>query len=256
MDEKRKQPSKLNSAGTCAVLGITLLSLGLGGYFLFRGPQSAKLPEELPTAAEEQLPESEAREPILPPVQPVTPPAPPVSAPVSVPEVPTAAGDGPERPMPEVETIAPPEPAPAQEPAAPTLVVAPVQGQVLAAFSGEELCYSETLGDWRTHEGLDIGAKPGTTVLSAASGTVRSVVDDPLMGTTVTIDHVGGYSTEYANLQAKPTVLAGDEVSAGQIIGAVGETAVAESAQPPHLHFGVRKDGKCMDPEEFLERSR
>jgi murein DD-endopeptidase MepM/ murein hydrolase activator NlpD len=44
----------------------------------------------------------------------------------------------------------------------------------------------------------------------------------------------------------------GDSVSAGQIIGAVGSTAAAESAQSPHLHFAVSKDGDLVDPEEFL----
>ena len=44
----------------------------------------------------------------------------------------------------------------------------------------------------------------------------------------------------------------GDTVSAGQIIGAVGTTAAAESAQPPHLHFAVTRDGDAVDPDQFL----
>ncbi len=78
-----------------------------------------------------------------------------------------------------------------------------------------------------------------------------SVTDDPLMGTTVVLEHDNGYQTTYANLQAKPNVEAGDPVSAGQIIGAVGTTAAAESGQP-HLHFAVTKDGKAVDPNEYL----
>ena len=49
----------------------------------------------------------------------------------------------------------------------------------------------------------------------------------------------------------QPNVEAGDPVSAGQIIGAVGTTAAAESGQP-HLHFAVTKDGKAVDPNEYL----
>ena len=75
-----------------------------------------------------------------------------------------------------------------------------------------------------------------------------------MMGTTVTIGHDGGYQTVYASLQARPTVEEGDKVSAGQIIGAVGTTAKAESGQSPHLHFSVTKDGDAVDPEEFLKR--
>jgi murein DD-endopeptidase MepM/ murein hydrolase activator NlpD len=90
-------------------------------------------------------------------------------------------------------------------------------------------------------------------VLAACSGYVTSVTDDILMGTTVVLEHDGGYETTYANLQAKPPVAAGDRVSAGQILGAVGSTGAAEAAQGPHLHFSVTKNGDTMDPNEFLE---
>ena len=136
---------------------------------------------------------------------------------------------------------------------APKLIVEPLRGEVLTAFSMEELIYSPTMGDWRTHDGIDIAAKAGTTVLAASSGTVRSVTDDTLMGTTVVLEHEGGYETTYANLQSKPTVETGDSVSAGQIIGAVGTTAAAESGAP-HLHFAVSRDGKAVDPRAYLEQ--
>ena len=137
---------------------------------------------------------------------------------------------------------------------APQLVVSPLNGEVLTAFSMDELVYNPTLADWRTHDGLDISAKPGTTVLAASPGTVSAVGDDPLMGTFVTIDHDDGYQTTYANLQETPTVAVGDTVSAGHIIGAVGTTAAAEAAQSPHLHFSVTKDGNSVDPSEFLKQ--
>ena len=190
------------------------------------------------------------------PQQAVTPQV-PVSQPVEMPEV----------RLPTVETLEPaPVPVPPKETKelpevevdhtpvaaeAPRLVVAPLRGDVLTAFSMEELVYSPTLGDWRTHNGVDIAAQQGTTVLAASAGAVLSVTDDPLMGTTVVLEHDNGYQTTYANLQTKPNVEVGDPVSAGQIIGAVGTTAAAESGQP-HLHFAVTKDGKAVDPNEYL----
>ena len=90
-------------------------------------------------------------------------------------------------------------------------------------------------------------------MLAASSGTVLSVEDDALMGTTVTLEHGGGYQTTYASLQADPAVEVGDSVSAGQIIGVVG-TAPAEAAQGPHLHFSVEKDGDAVDPEAYLNK--
>ena len=74
------------------------------------------------------------------------------------------------------------------------------------------------------------------------------------MGTIVTFDHGDGYHATYANLQARPTVEAGDSVTAGQVIGAVGTTAAAEAARGPHLHFSVEKDGDVVDPRQYLSR--
>lgn len=49
-----------------------------------------------------------------------------------------------------------------RSPVAPRLVVAPLVGEEVAAFSVDELTYNETLGDWRTHDGIDIAAEVGT----------------------------------------------------------------------------------------------
>ena len=91
---------------------------------------------------------------------------------------------------------------------------------------------------WATggpHDGVDIAAAEGDAVLAACAGTVSSITDDPLMGTTVVIQHSGGYETTYANLQAEPAVETGDTVSAGQTIGAVGTTAADRPGAPPAL---------------------
>lgn len=138
-------------------------------------------------------------------------------------------------------------------PAPPSLVVDPLIGETVAAFSMDDLIYSETLGDWRTHDGVDIAAPLGTQVCAASYGTVTDVRDDDLMGTTVVIAHDDGCDTVYANLQDMPTVGVGDEVTAGQVIGSVGKTALGESALPSHLHFAVTRDGEFIDPAEYLE---
>ena len=139
-------------------------------------------------------------------------------------------------------------------PVAPRLIVSPLSGETVAAFSMDELAYSETLADWRTHDGIDIKADAGTQVLAASSGTVLSVADDDLMGTTVVIAHDGGYETTYSNLQSVPTVAPEQYVSAGQVIGAVGTTSLAEASMAPHLHFSVSKDGKVVNPSEYVKQ--
>ena len=232
---EHKLKSVLSGTGFYLLLAVCLITAAVSGWFLLFGRDEP--------AAEEETPPAEVSAPVQNAYVPEPEPEeeePPVeaSAPVEVEIVPT---------MPEVEIDDTPVMA---EP--PRLVVEPLKGEVLMAFSMDQLVYSPTLADWRTHDGVDISARPGDTVLAATAGAVSSVEDDPLMGTTVVIEHEGGYVTTYANLQAKPTVQPGDVVTAGQIIGAVGTTAAAEAAQSPHLHFSVSRDGEAVDPGEFL----
>ena len=132
-------------------------------------------------------------------------------------------------------------------------VVSPLDGTTVTVFSMNELLYDETMGDWRTHEGLDIQASDGDAVKTAAGGTIQSVTKDELMGTTVTIAHSGGYVTYYSSLRSDPPISEGQQVYAGDIIGYVG-TAAAESDMGPHLHFAVSKDGTLIDPQEYVEK--
>ena len=185
----------------------------------------------------------------------------PDDPPAVMPELPVS------EPKPEVESVfeivEPPEDVPDEFPTLdvvpdvipvePRLIVAPLNGETVAAFSVDALAYNETLGDWRTHDGIDIAADAGTPVLAACSGTVTSVEEDDLLGTCVTITHDGGYESTYANLQSVPTVGEGQYVSAGQVIGSVGTTSLIEAGSAPHLHFAVKKDGASIDPKEFLK---
>lgn len=234
---ENKLKSVLSGTGFYVLLAVCLIAAAAAGYFLLFAGDEEPLPEE---PAPRKAVSAPARDIYVPEAEPEEeePPA-ETAAPVEVEIVPT---------MPEAEADETPVMA---EP--PKLVVEPLKGEVLMAFSVDQLVYSPTLADWRTHDGVDISAKPGTTVLAATAGTVASVEDHPLMGTTVVIDHEGGYTTTYSNLQAKPTVQSGDLVTAGQIIGAVGATASAEAAQSPHLHFSVTRDGEAVDPNEFLK---
>ena len=132
------------------------------------------------------------------------------------------------------------------------LFVLPLSNEVLTEFSDGKQVYSKTMADWRTHTGVDIAASAGTEVRAAASGTVSDVSSDAMMGTTVTVDHGGGVTSVYANLASTPTVEVGDTVSTGDILGSVGNTAIAESALPDHLHFSLERDGTPVNPLDYL----
>ncbi len=128
----------------------------------------------------------------------------------------------------------------------------PLEGAVVAAFSSDTLTYNEALGDWRTHSGVDLSAEVGQEVVAACGGTVISVQDDVLLGRTVTVDCGSGLTTLYGNLAADVAVTAGDTVSAGDPIGAVGETASGERNETAWLHFAVEQDGEPVNPMEYL----
>ena len=130
---------------------------------------------------------------------------------------------------------------------------APVSGETIFGYSMEALCYNQTTRDWRVHNGVDIAAEAGTKVMAAADGTVESIYEDPQLGTTVVITHVGGYTTQYASLDKELNVSAGDSVTMGQQIGVVGHSALVETTLGDHVHFSVLHQGKDIDPAEFLK---
>ena len=157
----------------------------------------------------------------------------------------------PEEAMEPVTEITEPETQPVWSEAE-TVVVWPVQGELERLHDVQTLHYDVTLREWRTHAGIDILAPLGETVRAAMGGTVRSVAEDGLYGTVVTVDHGDGTQAVYANLAALPAVATGDTVAAGDVIGAVGDTALCEIGQGTHLHFAMTLDGVSVDPLDYL----
>ena len=153
---------------------------------------------------------------------------------------------------PQAETVGETPSAPAEPAAVNPVYEWPLQGEVDRFHDPETLRYDETLGDWRTHEGIDILAPLGETVTAAHAGSVESVKHSDLMGTVVTVSHGDGFRTVYANLEEEPAVAAGDWVEPGSVIGAVGASALGEIGQESHLHFAVTCNGVNQDPLAYL----
>lgn len=130
----------------------------------------------------------------------------------------------------------------------------PVSGEISVDYSDSIPVFSQTMNDYRTHLGVDIGAELGSDVLAVAGGTVTNVWNDPFMGTCVSIEHSGNAVSIYKNLA--PTVsegiIIGAEVKSGDIIGAVGESAMNEIADEPHLHYELMVDNKHVDPKDHI----
>jgi murein DD-endopeptidase MepM/ murein hydrolase activator NlpD len=163
----------------------------------------------------------------------------------------------------EAEEVSQPQEEQAQEVSAPAEEVAsepeqlkvttwPIQGSVVTAFSPDTLVANETMGDWRTHEGIDLAALAGTNVQAVADGTVTSIDSDLLLGTVMTVSHANGLTSIYGNLDSETLVEVGDKVSAGCVLGQVGMTATGEAATGDHLHFAMELNGENVDPKEYL----
>lgn len=131
--------------------------------------------------------------------------------------------------------------------------VKPVEGDIIGEFAKDNLIYSETLKEWITHPGIDIKADKTSVVKASADGIVKSIVNDPRYGLTVVIEHDDGYETVYSNLLTAEFVVEGEEVTASQTIGTVGNTASFESSMECHIHFELLKDGEYLDPNIYLK---
>lgn len=98
------------------------------------------------------------------------------------------------------------------------------------------------------HPGFDIAAPTGARVAAAAEGEVVHAGPAGTYGNLVTVRHANGFETRYAHL-SKVLVKPGDKVLVGQQVGEVGSTGRSTG---PHLHFEIRKQGKALDPADYL----
>jgi murein DD-endopeptidase MepM/ murein hydrolase activator NlpD len=104
-------------------------------------------------------------------------------------------------------------------------------------------------GEAAFHAGLDFKAPLGAPIYAAARGVVAFVGQRQGYGNCVEIDHGNGLRTRYAHMSAFRTRV-GQQVTAGQLIGAVGSTGRSTG---PHLHFEVRLNDQPVNPRPFLE---
>ena len=145
------------------------------------------------------------------------------------------------------------EPAEETNNPVPQAMVRPLNGEVLNGFSDGELVKSKTLNVWKTHDGVDIAGAQDEKVKSMTSGTVTQVYEDQMWGACVVIDHGNGLEGYYCGLNKEDIpVSEGQAVSAGTLIGSVGNTAESEIGEDSHLHFAVKKNSEWIDPVALI----
>jgi len=136
----------------------------------------------------------------------------------------------------------------------PSVFLKPVEGRISRAHNPDIPEYSIAMNDYRTHMGIDIDSEVGVNVKCVSDGVVSEIYDDPMMGKTVVVDHHGNIQSIYMNLQdlLPKNITVGTELKSGDIIGGVGETALIEMYDVPHLHFEMKKDGSYTDPLDYI----
>lgn len=132
----------------------------------------------------------------------------------------------------------------------------PVNGVISKGHDATIQVWSETMSDYRVHLGIDIATDEGAPVYAAADGTVSRIWDDALMGRCVAISHGGEVYTFYKNLD--PTLATGisegSQIKSGDKIGEVGNSAIAELADDPHVHIEMTVKGLAVDPRDYFNK--
>ena len=133
--------------------------------------------------------------------------------------------------------------------------VLPVSGAMLKGHDLSLQVFSNTMRDYRVHSGIDIAATLGSPVYAEATGTVSSIWEDVSYGTCIALKHGGNCITYYKNLDPvlAEGIVVGAEVKQGQLIAAVGESAMVEIADETHLHFELSVEGEQVDPTEYFD---
>lgn len=131
----------------------------------------------------------------------------------------------------------------------------PVNGVLSKKHDPTLQVYSSTMKDYRVHLGVDIVTEASAPVYAAADGKISKIWEDTLMGYCIAVKHGGDCYTIYKNLaETLPEGISeGAAVRSGQLIGTVGESAMIEVAEEPHLHFEMTVADLSVDPLEYFD---
>ncbi len=128
----------------------------------------------------------------------------------------------------------------------------PFGNQIIKDYSNMNPVYSKTLGDWRTHNGIDFSGEAGSAVVAISYGEVISIYEDTLFGTCVLIDHGNGVTAKYCGLNKDTlNVKEHSSVNSEDIIGYLGEIP-CEKQEGAHLHFEITHNGEIVEPLELM----
>ncbi len=133
----------------------------------------------------------------------------------------------------------------------------PVSGVLSKKHSTETQVFSPTMQDFRVHLGIDISTEENAPVCAASAGEVAQIWEDPMMGWCLALSHTGECVTVYKNLAKDfaEGITVGASVEEGQLLGCVGDSAMMEIAEEPHLHLEMTVKGLQVDPLEYFSQA-
>lgn len=121
-------------------------------------------------------------------------------------------------------------------------LIKPITGTITSRFGARSNIRSSA------HTGLDIAAPKGTPIKAAASGTVIWSGTKGSYGKLIVVSHSNGVQTYYGHCSSL-YVSAGQSISQGQVIAAVGSTG---NSTGNHLHFEIRVNGVAYNPQNYV----
>ncbi len=133
--------------------------------------------------------------------------------------------------------------------------VLPVSGALFKKHDPDLQVSSNTMNDYRVHIGVDIITEENAPVYAAADGKIDKIWEDVRMGYCMAIKHSGDSYTIYKNLaKTLPEGIAeGVSVRSGQLVASVGDSAMVEIADEPHLHFEMTVADLGVDPLKYFD---
>ncbi len=242
------------------VLGLCAVAIAVSGYILFFTGG-----EEQPDPVLSGREDRQDRQQVSGSASDVTVPAPeqkePEKQPEPAPQQPAETADTPADQPPAQTTVSQPggETPETKETGAETQVKAPVftfpvrGAEVQREYSGAQLVFDETMGDWRTHNGTDFACDEGDEVMAVLDGVVERIYEDGLLGACVVLDHGADLKSLYCGLTVAEGLREDQKLSAGQTIGRACGSILGESAQDCHVHLELRESGQLIDPMSVLK---
>jgi murein DD-endopeptidase MepM/ murein hydrolase activator NlpD len=123
----------------------------------------------------------------------------------------------------------------------------PTEGRVISKFGKQ---WNSRLKTTTDNPGIDIKGQPGSPIRSTMSGVVTTITYIRGYGTTIIIDHGGGFYTVYSHVTNIQTQV-DSEVRSGDVIAYMGDSGSVNGAK---LHFEVWGKGQKLDPEKWLTK--